>query len=535
MAKAKYNADQLKALQAKGHTFPGGTSYPIDDAEDLDNAIHAVGRGNADHDAIRKYVIGRAKALGLSSKIPDGWNADGSITAAKSANPAGDHRDDPTSEDYEMGYGLSSLKGSIARVKATQLADPDNKTDPDDEAVMAAIEKAEAAIDEAIVAQGKDSKREPRQKNAAGWHPATAKRAFASLLERATPHVANIEIRMDDGDGSDPNIAHFDGYAYTIDERYSVKDWLGEYKEAIGPGASSKTLRESADIPLLFNHDGIPLASSASKTSRLSDDGHGLRNSALLDRGDGNTNSICVQLRRGVLHKMSFSFRGVVEDWNDAYDDRYVRELQLFDTSIVTFPANEKTSAQLVDAVRSAMGREGRSLWLADGELSVRSALPIFVERREVSADADDLLERALRALAHADEIVTRSLGPYGRARTFLVAQSLAELRAGKTLSAANEKLLNSALTALSSADKAHAKLSAAHATASDAISNALNSSAPKDAPSSASSGASDGKSTGTPPGNGNPINPQDGAGPRSAALKLRREREAELRALRQS
>lgn len=83
---AKYNADQLKALGAKGHAFKnpdGSYSYPIADAEDLTNAIHAVGRGGASHDAIRKYIIGRAKALGLSSKIPDSWNSDGSMRGAQ--------------------------------------------------------------------------------------------------------------------------------------------------------------------------------------------------------------------------------------------------------------------------------------------------------------------------------------------------------------------------------------------------------------------------------------------------------------------
>ena len=77
---AKYNAFELNSMKAKGQCFPGGTSYPIADGEDLDNAIHAVGRGNADHDAIRKYIAGRAKALGMSSKIPANWGADGSIT-----------------------------------------------------------------------------------------------------------------------------------------------------------------------------------------------------------------------------------------------------------------------------------------------------------------------------------------------------------------------------------------------------------------------------------------------------------------------
>ena len=81
---AKYTEDDRKAMAAKGHAMPDG-SYPIADAEDLDNAIHAVGRGGADHDAIRKHIIKRAKALGLSSKIPGNWNADGSLGEAKAA------------------------------------------------------------------------------------------------------------------------------------------------------------------------------------------------------------------------------------------------------------------------------------------------------------------------------------------------------------------------------------------------------------------------------------------------------------------
>lgn len=95
--KAKYSAEQLRAMLAQGEAFrnpAGEPSYPIGDLADLDNAIQAVGRGGADHDAIRAYIIRRAKALGATDKIPDGWNADGSMksvteettsTAAKTA------------------------------------------------------------------------------------------------------------------------------------------------------------------------------------------------------------------------------------------------------------------------------------------------------------------------------------------------------------------------------------------------------------------------------------------------------------------
>ena len=74
----KYKQADRDRMAKSGQAMEDG-SYPIADAEDLDNAIHAVGRGGADHDAIRAHIIKRAAALGLSSKIPDNWNADGSM------------------------------------------------------------------------------------------------------------------------------------------------------------------------------------------------------------------------------------------------------------------------------------------------------------------------------------------------------------------------------------------------------------------------------------------------------------------------
>jgi hypothetical protein len=78
VAKAKYDADDLKRMAANGEAMDD-ESYPIADREDLDDAIRAVGRGGADHDAIRRHVITRARALGAASEIPDNWNKDGSL------------------------------------------------------------------------------------------------------------------------------------------------------------------------------------------------------------------------------------------------------------------------------------------------------------------------------------------------------------------------------------------------------------------------------------------------------------------------
>lgn len=86
--KSKYTAEQLRELKAKGETYPGTTSYPIADDEDLENAIHAVGRGKvANHNAIRAYIIRRAKALGKSDQIPDNWQADGALSKEGQVKP----------------------------------------------------------------------------------------------------------------------------------------------------------------------------------------------------------------------------------------------------------------------------------------------------------------------------------------------------------------------------------------------------------------------------------------------------------------
>jgi hypothetical protein len=78
IVKAKYDTDDRKRMASSGQAMDDG-SYPIADEEDLDNAIHAVGRGSGGHDAIRRHIISRAKSLGASSKIPDNWNSDGSL------------------------------------------------------------------------------------------------------------------------------------------------------------------------------------------------------------------------------------------------------------------------------------------------------------------------------------------------------------------------------------------------------------------------------------------------------------------------
>jgi HK97 family phage prohead protease len=77
------NTAARKYAASQGWAMPDG-SYPIRPADmhggtDLGKAIQAVGRGGASHDAIRRHIIKRARALGMSDRIPDNWAADGTM------------------------------------------------------------------------------------------------------------------------------------------------------------------------------------------------------------------------------------------------------------------------------------------------------------------------------------------------------------------------------------------------------------------------------------------------------------------------
>jgi HK97 family phage prohead protease len=468
--RAKYTEAEVTALGEKGEAFknPDGTfSYPVGDVADLTNAIHAVGRGGADHDAIRKYIIGRADALGEKSLIPDNWNADGSLA------------------DEEKAAAWD------AHLRAGQLTYSD---------LCDALSSALA------------DKYTPVESNSAppltGERlPAVPKRAFSSLIETPPPVVCRF--------GYDTTAdLPFVGYASTVDTSYSVCDWLGEYDETIRSGAFDKTLSER-NVPLLFDHAGEPLASTQAATSVLVVDARGLRNEANLN---SKRESLIEALRRGDLNKMSFSFRAITDEWDDDYQSRAVTELALYDTSIVTYPANPHTSADLRSAALAFLGREGRAVMR-----SARSALPL-VQQRTGTDMTVPVYERAINALGELDSMMCARFGRQGRARVFLAARLLVNARQGRVLSAANETLLRQALDALHEADDHLTGIDSALDDGQAAISQVLavpdpdgDAGDPDDDGQANTSGLDGDGGGGNGAGGRNPISPTDGAGPRSA------------------
>ena len=73
VAKRTFTAEQRREMAAKGQAMRDG-SYPIANAQDLRNAIQALGRGNTSTAAVKAHIIRRAKALNLTNLLPDDWN-----------------------------------------------------------------------------------------------------------------------------------------------------------------------------------------------------------------------------------------------------------------------------------------------------------------------------------------------------------------------------------------------------------------------------------------------------------------------------
>ena len=162
-------------------------------------------------------------------------------------------------------------------------------------------------------------------------------------LERRCLHQSEVRLAGDDGP---PKIV---GYA----ARFGVwADIGGLFRERIEPGAFKKTIKE-ADVRALVEHDPMAIIGrNKAGTLRLNEDEKGL--AVEIDVPDTTVGKdLLVSMRRGDKTQMSFGF--TVNKADDDYDEntRILRDVSLFDVSIVSFPAYSQTTAQVRSAFQA--------------------------------------------------------------------------------------------------------------------------------------------------------------------------------------
>lgn len=179
--------------------------------------------------------------------------------------------------------------------------------------------------------------------------------------EKRTIAYSNLEVRAE-GDGNT-----LVGYAAVFDSPSEPMPFI----EYVKRGAFSKTINDGADVRLLIDHEGVPLARSKSGTLALEEDERGLRVEAELDPSNPDAARIISAMKRGDLNQMSFAFKTIKDNWSDDRTVRELREVQLFDVSVVTFPAYEQTVAELRNACAPVIIAPTSKLRLRSSQIAV--------------------------------------------------------------------------------------------------------------------------------------------------------------------
>jgi HK97 family phage prohead protease len=189
--------------------------------------------------------------------------------------------------------------------------------------------------------------------------------AEAPVLRRAvTFPIDQLEWR-DSGDPERKNETTLRGHAAVFNK---LSEDLGGFREMLEPGAFRAALRKDPDVRLLFNHDpSYVLARTASGTLELREDDTGLHVFARVDRADPDVERLRQKMQRGDVDQMSFAFTVSEhgDDWAVTDDGAVVRTIRadgvadLFDTSVVTYPAYTQTTVNMRSLLEHAI-EQGR-------------------------------------------------------------------------------------------------------------------------------------------------------------------------------
>lgn len=150
---------------------------------------------------------------------------------------------------------------------------------------------------------------------------------------------ASIHIRADE---SGPVIACYFAVFNTPTELYPG------CIEQIAPGAFASSL--SGDVRALINHETrLVLGRTVVGTLTLREDETGLYGEIKINEHDSDAMNLYARVQRGDVSQCSFGFDIVAEDYVTSPDGQTctwtIREVILYEVSIVTFPAYEATSA----------------------------------------------------------------------------------------------------------------------------------------------------------------------------------------------
>jgi HK97 family phage prohead protease len=175
-------------------------------------------------------------------------------------------------------------------------------------------------------------------------------------MEAESLSVERVKVKLEElrvaasGDPEKKNELVITGYAALFDSR---SEDLGGFVEEIDRGAFADALKRSdLDVRFLINHDSnLVLARTKSGTLELSEDERGLRIYARV-APYSYAEDLRIAIERGDVDQMSFAFTTEQDSWSKTEDGENLRRVSrvrdLFDVSVVTYPAYPETKTEVL-------------------------------------------------------------------------------------------------------------------------------------------------------------------------------------------
>ena len=138
---------------------------------------------------------------------------------------------------------------------------------------------------------------------------------------------------------------YIEGYFAVFGSNYEL--WPGA-TESIAPGAFANTLGN--DVRALIDHETrLVLGRNKAGTLELREDAHGLWGKIRINPNDTDALNLYNRVQRGDVDQCSFGFR-IVRENTEIHEDGSVHwtieEVELYEVSVVTFPAYEDTAVK---------------------------------------------------------------------------------------------------------------------------------------------------------------------------------------------
>lgn len=166
----------------------------------------------------------------------------------------------------------------------------------------------------------------------------------------------NFQTREEDGN------LYIEGYFAVFNSVYDIAPGMSE---SIAPGAFSKVLNN--DVRCLTDHDTrLVLGRTTAKTFEIREDEHGLWGRTLVNPNDQDAMNTKARVDRGDVNQASFGF-DILDEETEYRDDGSIhwtiKEVELYECSVCTFPAYKETNITARSAQKDEIEKRKAEAW----------------------------------------------------------------------------------------------------------------------------------------------------------------------------